>query len=358
LRVGLYGDIASVDDASRHSWQIYCLSKTDGKVLWDKVACAGVPKIRRHPKSSHANSTPATDGTHVVALFGSEGLYCWTVDGKLLWKKDLGRLDSGYWKVPKAQWAFGSSPIIYKGLVIVQCDVQNNPFLAAYDVTSGKQVWHKKRREVCTWSTPTIHEGPKRTELIVNGFWHIGGYDPQTGKELWKLDGGADIPVPTPFVAHDLIYITSSHSKPRPIYAIRVGATGDITLKQGEQSSDHIAWSLMRRGTYMQTPIVYGDYLYTCTDRGVLTCYEARTGKEVYRKRIDGGGGGFTASAVAADGKLYYTGEDGDIYVLEAGPDARHLATNSMGEICMATPAISNGHIFIRTQHHVFCIGN
>lgn len=357
LRVGLYGDIDPLKDDTRHSWRVYCVNVSDGKILWERTACEGVPKIKRHPKSTHANSTPATDGRHVVAFFGSEGLYCYDLDGELLWKKDLGRLDSGYWKAPEAQWGFGSSPIIYGNMVIVQCDVQGGSFLAAFDINDGKSIWRVPRREVCTWSTPTIHEGPEGVELLVNGYWHIGGYDPQTGKELWKLDGGSDIPVPTPFVAHGLIFITSSHRGPRPLYAISVGAHGDITLPEGRTSNEHIAWSRMGRGIYMQTPIVYGDYLYTCRDNGVLICYEAKTGKQIYRRRLGSGSTGFTASAVANDGKLYYTSEDGDIYVIKAGAEPDVLAVNSMGEVCMATPAISNGRLFIRTQHHIFCVG-
>lgn len=356
LRVGLYGDIESIEDDTKHSWRVYCLDKSTGKVLWERTSHEGVPKIKRHPKSTHANSTPATDGKHVVAFFGSEGLYCYDFDGKLLWKKDLGVLDAGFWRMPEAQWAFGSSPIIYEKTVFVQCDVQQNPFIAAFDVRDGKQVWRTPHRDVCTWSTPTIHEGPDRVELIANGYGHIGGYNPATGEELWKLSGGGDIPVPTPFVAHGLIFITSAHGGPPPLYAIRVGAQGDVTLKSGQTTNEYIAWSRMGRGTYTQTPIVYGDYLYTCRNNGALTCYVAATGEEVYRRRLGGGSTGFTASAVAADGKLYYTSEEGEISVIKAGPEAELLAVNPMGEVCMATPAISDGQIFIRTQSHLCCI--
>lgn len=352
LRVGLYGDIEPLIDNTNHRWRVYCLDKKTGRMIWERTARQGVPSIKRHPKSTHANSTPATDGKHVVAFFGSEGLYCYDFDGELLWKKDLGVLDAGYWKLPAAQWAFGSSPIIFKNMVIVQCDVQGDSFLAALDLKDGREIWRTPRRDVCTWSSPTVHEGPDRVELIANGYRHIGGYDPFTGRALWKMGGGSDIPVPTPFVAHDLIFITSSHRGPHPLYAIRLGASGDITLKEGETSSRHVAWGRLGRGTYMQTPIVYGDYLYTCRDNGVLTCYDARTGGQQYRTRLGGGGTGFTASAVAADGKLFYTSEDGDIYVLQAGAEPELLGINSMGEVCMATPAISDGRIYIRTQRH------
>ena len=357
LRVGLYGEIAPVNDNSEHTWHVYCLDKKTGKVLWERQAHSGVPKIKRHTKATHANSTPATDGRHIIAFFGSEGLYCYTVDGELLWNRDLGVLDAGYWKLPEAQWEFGSSPIIYKDKVIVQCDVQNEPFLAALDLTDGHTIWRTPRDDVCTWSSPTVHESPGRVQVIANGYHNIGGYDIETGEQLWRLRGGADIPVPTPFVMHDLIFITSNHRGPLPLYAIKPGATGDITLKDGKSFNEYVAWSWMRVGTYMQTPIVYGEHLYTCNDGGILSCYEAKTGRKIYRRRLGDGGTGFTASAVAADGKIYYASEDGDVLVLGAGTDGMLLATNPMGEPLMATPAISEGRLYIRGLRTLFCVG-
>lgn len=356
LRVGLYGDIQPVEDDSSHTWRVYCLNKKTGKVMWDVTSHVGVPAIKRHPKATHANCTPATDGKHVIALFGSEGLYCYDMAGKLLWKKDLGQLDAGYWVVPTAQWEFGSSPVIHNGKVIVQCDVQKNPFLAAFDIKTGNEIWRTPREDVCTWSTPTVHESVNRTEVIINGFRHIGGYDVNTGKELWKMGGGADIPVPTPFVADDLIFITSSHQGPVPLYAIKVGASGDISLKDDKLSSEYVAWYRPRRGTYMQTPIVVENLLFTCSNSGIVTCYDAATGDQFFRKRIDRGIG-FTASPVAGDGKIYFSSETGEVHVLEATTQRVIAAVNPMGEPLMATPAISEGNIFIRGQHHLFCVG-
>lgn len=358
LRVGLYGDIAPVLDKSEHEWKVFCLNKKTGKVLWERTAHKGVPAFYRHTKATQANSTPATDGKHLVAFFGSEGLYAFDLDGNLLWKKDLGPLDAGYYMVSDAQWGFGSSPIIWRDLVLVQCDVQKNSFVAAFKVATGEEVWRTTREDVPTWGTPTVHEGPKHPELIVNGYKHIGGYDPLTGKELWKFAGGADIPVPTPFVAHDLIYITSSHSEPRPIYALRLGLEGTITAPESGESNEFVAWWKRDYGTYMQTPIAVGDLLFTCNDNGVFTVHDARTGEKVLRKRVGSGKTGFTASAVSADGKLYYTSEDGDVHVLRADRAAEELAVNPMGEVCMATPAISEGSIFVRAQKHVFAISD
>ena len=358
LRVGLYGDITPVDDRTVHSWHLYSLDKRTGKPLWDRTLTEDVPKIKRHTKATHANSTPASDGTHVVAFLGSEGLYCFDLCGNLQWEKDMGLLDSGFYFVPAAQWGFGSSPIIYRGHVIVQCDVLKNSFLAAFDVRDGRELWRTPRQDVPTWSTPTIVEGPSRVELVVNGFKHSGGYDPLTGRELWRLSGGGDIPIPTPIVADDLIYLSSAHGFQSPLCAVRAGASGDISPTAGATSSESIAWYKSRDGIYMQTPIVYGDCLYACRDNGVLSCYDARTGELHFRERLGGGRPGFTASAVAADGKLYFTSEDGDIYVVQAGPQFQLLATNSMGEVCMATPAISDGMLFVRTKDHLYAISD
>ncbi|HEX2475073.1 MAG TPA: PQQ-binding-like beta-propeller repeat protein [Lacipirellulaceae bacterium] len=357
LRVGLYGDIASVPTEQSHTWRLNCLCKHTGRILWSRSLHEGVPQIKRHTKASHANSTPASDGFHVVVSLGSEGLYCYDRCGNRLWKKDLGLLDSGYYVVPAAQWGFGSSPIIYRNVVIIQCDVQKDSFIAAFDVRNGRELWRTAREDVPTWSTPTIFEGKTRTELVVNGYKHAGGYDPATGKELWKLSGGGDIPVPTPVTAHGLVFLSSAHGRKRPLCAIREGAIGDITPKDGNQPGEYFAWYQPRSGIYMQTPLVYGDYLYACGDNGLLTCYEARTGKRVYRERLGNGSTGFTASAVAGDGKIYFTSEDGHIYVVKAGATFELLATNAMDEVCMATPAISDGQLIVRTENHVYAIG-
>jgi PQQ-like domain len=357
FRHGLYGDVDSVKDVSKHTWRIYCLDKYSGKILWDKTAYEGVPKIKRHMKSSHANSTPATDGKHVVVFFGSEGLYCYDFSGKLLWRQDLGVLDAGWFYDPDYQWGTGSSPIIYKNLAIVQCDVQKNSFIAAYDINDGKRVWFTPREEIPSWGTPTIYEGKTRVELITNATKFVRGYDPLTGKELWKLSGNPEVTATTPITGHDLIFISNSYRPNQPIYAIRPGATGEITLKDGKESNEFVAWSKQRGGTYMPTPIIYGDYLYTCANHGVLTCYVAKTGEKIYQQRIGDKGGAYSASPIAADEKLYLASEDGEIHVVKAGPKYEHLATNPMGEVCMATPAVSEGMIFVRTQHHLFGIG-
>ncbi|MFN2516993.1 MAG: PQQ-binding-like beta-propeller repeat protein [Pyrinomonadaceae bacterium] len=356
-RFGLYGDVAPVKDDPKHTWKIYALDSRTGKILWERTAAEGLPKVKRHPKSTHADSTPATDGKYLVALFGSEGLYCFDLKGKLRWKQDLGVLDSGWFYDPDYQWEHGSSPIIYKNVVIVQADVQKNSFIAAYDLKTGKQIWKTMRDEISSWGTPTAYEGKTRAELITNGSKAIRGYDPLTGKELWKLTPNSEITTPTPFVAHNLIFVTSGYAPIQPIYAIRPGASGDISLKDGKESNEFIAWSKQRGGPYMPTPVVYGDYLYTCSNQGVFTAYNAKTGERIYQERLGGKGGAFTASPVASDNKIYLSSEDGDVFVVKAGPKYELLATNPVGEVMMATPAINRGLLIVRGVHHLFAFG-
>ena len=353
LKVGLYGDIGSVPEKPVHKWQLTCVEKASGELLWERTAHQGVPAIRRHPKASHANSTPATDGEHVVAFFGSEGLFCYSVEGRLIWKSDLGLLNSGYYRRKQAQWGFGSSPVIAGDKVIVQCDVQEGSFIAALDIRTGAVIWKTPRNDVPTWSTPTVHTNGARAQVIANGYRHIGAYELATGRELWRLRGGGDIPVPTPIVAQGLIFITSAHGRTSPIYAIALDADGDISP---ESTGRSIAWSRRRGGAYMQTPLVYGDFYYTCQDNGVLSCYRAKTGELVYSQRLTDRPCGFTASPVAADNKLYFTSEEGDVYVVEAGMKPNILAVNSLGETCMATPAISAGVLYFRTRHHLVAV--
>lgn len=356
LRIGLYGDIKPVDEPVPHKWVFFCLEKSTGKILWERVAHEGVPRIKRHPKSSHANSTPATDGRHVVCLFGSEGLFCFDFEGKLQWKKDLGPLDSGYFAVRSAQWGFGSSPILHEGRVVVQCDVQKGSFLAAFDVKDGRELWRTAREDVPTWGTPTVDTTGGREQVIVNGFRHIGGYDLATGKELWRMRGGGDIPVPTPVVAHGLVFITNSHGRKAPIYAVALDAKGDISLGEKESSNAGVRWSKGGGGNYMQTPVVYGDHLYCSSDAGVVTCYDARTGELLYRERLAAEGAGFTASPVASDGRLYFTAEPGRVFVVRAGPKFELLSRNELGEACLATPAISGGVFIFRTRGHLVAV--
>jgi len=347
-----------VIESSRYSWRIYCLDRRTGRVCWERVAHEGVPRVKRHVKASQSNSTPATDGEHVVAVFASEGLFCYDTQGRMLWKQDLGILDPGLHDDPGVQWGYASSPVIWKSLVIVQCDGHAQSFVAAFDIKSGRRVWTVTRGEMPSWSSPVIYHGVARDELITNAPKFIRAYDPLTGKELWRFaNSDLVVQVPAPFIVGDLIYLTGGWPGGRPIKVLKPGATGDISIKNEQQAGPYLAWYAERGGPYVPTPIVYDDYLYICGDRGVLTCVNAKTGTQIYQQRINEQSIGFSASPVAGDGKLFLASEDGDIYVIKAGPVYELLGVNPMGEAMIATPAISGGLLIVRGQHHVFGIG-
>jgi outer membrane protein assembly factor BamB len=357
LKVGLYGDIASVEDNTPHEWRIYCLDKNTGAIKWQQTAYKGVPKVKRHMKATHANSTLATDGEYLIAFFGSEGLYAYDLTGKQLWRKDLGVLDAGFYMVPEAQWETGSSPIIHDGIVVVQADVQKGSFLAAFDAKTGKELWRNSRTDVPTWGTPTVHTVGGVTQLIVNGMRQAGAYDLKTGKEIWKLSGGGDIPVPTPVASDGFVYITNAHGSASPVYAIRETASGDISLSGGASSNDGVAWSYPRDGGYMCTPLVYRGLVYIVRYNGILNVYDAKTGEKKFMERLSGGTAAFTASPVASDGKIYLANEDGQMFVIKASPTYELLAMNEMGSSVLATPAISQGRLYVRTQQQILAIG-
>lgn len=358
LRVGLYGDVAPVQDDTEHEWRVYALDKKSGAIKWQKSVLKAVPKIKRHTKATHANSTLATDGERLVAFFGSEGLYAFDLKGNQLWKKDLGVLDAGWYVAKQNQWETGSSPVLHDGVVIVQADVQENSFLAAFDAKTGAEKWRTARTDVPTWGTPTIHTVGGRTQVLVNGYRHAGAYDFETGKEIWKLGRNGDIPVPTPVVSGGLVYITNAHGPMSPVYAIKDTATGDITPAEGATTSPHVAWSVPKGGGYMCTPLVYRDHAYIVTYQGILSVFDAKTGERKYQQRLlENTASAFTSSPVANDGKVYIASEDGQMIVLKAGPVFEKIATNEMGASVLATPAISEGRLLVRTQGMVMAIG-
>ena len=357
LRVGYYGDISPVQDDTSHEWRVYALDKKSGAIKWQRTAYTGVPKIKRHMKSTHASSTLATDGERLVAFFGSEGLYTYDLKGKLLWKKDLGVLDAGYYMVPAAQWETGSSPVLHDGKIIIQADVQKGSFLAQFDAKDGREIWRVERGDVPTWSTPTIHRVNGRTQILVNGMRHVGAYDFETGKEIWKLSGGGDIPVPTPVVHEGLIYITNAHGAQSPVYAIKETATGDVSLKADTTSNDAVAWSAPRSGGYMCTPLVYRGLVYIVRYNGVLNVFDAKTGEKKVESRLGGATSAFTASPVANDGRVFIASEDGQVFVLAAGPKYELVAMNEMSTPVLATPALSEGRLILRTQDQIVAIG-
>ena len=356
FKPGMYGDVTPVKDSSVHEWKVYCIDKTTGRIIWEKTPVTGVPKVKRHPKSTHANTTLAVDGEHVVAFFGSEGLYCFDFKGKLLWQKNFGILRSAFFIMKNAEWEFASSPIIHKGAVIIQCDVLENSFLAAYDVRTGKELWKSERDEYPGWCTPNIYTNGGKTCVAVNGFKHRGGYDFSTGKEIWKMSGGGDIQIPTPIIGNNLVYFNSAHGKSSPIIAVRTSATGDITLKGNETANSGVQWSLPRGGSYMQTMLLYRNRLYNLNWNGSINCLDPETGKEIYNAKL-GSARSFIASPVASDGRIYTADEEGTVYIIRDGDTFELLAEIPMKDICMTAPAITDGMIFFRTQNNLYAVG-
>jgi outer membrane protein assembly factor BamB len=357
FKPGLYGDGDASEDRSNHRWMIVALDKRSGKVRWERVAHEGRPLNKRHIKSTYASATPATDGRIVVAWFGSQGVYAYDVNGNFRWKVDLGRVDMGAYDIPTYEWGPASSPIIWNGLVILQCDTQSDSFLLALNAETGETVWKTERNELPSWGTPTVATLSSGVELVTNASNYIRGYDPRTGTELWRVGPSSKITAPTPIAADGMWVVTSGRAPERPIFVVRGGASGDLTLPGGQTSGGGVVWSRMGRGSYMPTPLVYKGILYVLANNGVLDAYNLRTGEELYRYRLPLIGSGYSASPVAADDKIYLSNEDGEMLVLGAGLTHDHIATNSVGELLMATPALSDGVMYVRAASSLFAIG-
>jgi outer membrane protein assembly factor BamB len=357
LKIGLYGDGESYKEKESHRWRLLCLDKVAGKILWDKLGHEAVPRLERHTKATHCNSTPATDGKRIVAMFGSEGLFCFDMNGEKLWSKDLGKLHAAPQDMPSLQWGFASSPVLYDDKVIVQVDTITEQFLAVLEAANGKELWRRPRRDNSSWCTPIVAKTAGRTQIVANGWKEIGGYDFKTGEPLWWLSEGGDVPVASPIVAGDRAILTSAHGKYRPMRAVRLDATGDIKPADISMTNSAIVWCHPRKGNYLQTPIAVGDLLWGCGSDGIVTCFDLQTGKINYEERIGGGGQAFTSSPVSDGGKLYFTGEQGGVFVLTATDKFNVVATNKLGGICLATPAISDGTLFYRTTEKLIAIG-
>ena len=336
----------SVGADRKHTFKVVCIDRVSGKVLWQSVAWEGTPYDNRHRKSSYAASTPATDGKLVYAFFGTEGLYAYDFSGKLAWKAMLGNLGT-------VGMGTGTSPILYENLVIVQCDEENGAasFIVAVDKKTGKEVWKTPRKVQVSWSTPLLVHTAKRAELITSGTESIIAYDPATGKELWTHKGVESNAIPSPVANSDVAFLVAGFPA-KIAMALKLGGSGDLTGSASE------VWKYSKGTAYVPSPILYQDYLYIMTDRGILTCLDARTGEVKYEGGRIPIPATFTASPVAFDGKILLTSEDGDTFIIKAGPKHEVLGTNSVGEPVYASPAIADGRIFIRGEHNLYCIGS
>lgn len=337
---------------AEHRWMVYAVNFQTGKVMWEREVHKGIPKFSRHLKNSFASETPVTDGERVYAYFGNVGLYVFNLKGTLLWKQQFDA------KKTRFGWGTAASPVVYKDKLFIVVDNDEQSYLAAFDKKTGKQLWKVDREVGTNWATPYIWENGQRIELVVPGTKAVRSYD-LDGKTLWEFKGMSSIAIPVPFSKFGLLYIASGYvgDQHRPVYAIKPGASGDISLKEGETSNQFIAWYQRQAGPYNPSPIIYGDLYYTLLDRGFFTAHDAKTGKLVYDKqRIDPASGAFTSSPWAYNGKIFCLSEDGDTFVIQAGSEYKLVGKNSLDEMCMATPAIAKGSLIIRTATKLYRI--
>lgn len=343
-------------DKDEHEWRVYALNRKTGEIVWQHVARKSVPRSKRHPQSSQASATPVTNGKILVAYFGSEGLYAYDLNGKPLWHTDLGVIDTGLYFDPDQVYGAASSPVIYKDLVIIQADRDRDAFIAAYSLKNGKEVWRVSRAgEFASWSTPILVTGGTRDELITVAHKFTRSYDPATGKELWRFGKNGEQHVPTPVLVGGMLYFASQGGDISPIYAIRPGASGDISIAEGQPRNAHIAWYQPRGGVHIVSPLVYQGLMYVCSDNGVVSVFDAATGERLHRARLGSGGIHF-ASPTGINGHVLFISQDGEAFVLKAGSKLELVSQSKLGEGTMSTPAVSGGTLFIRGYKHLFAI--
>lgn len=351
---GLYfgGEQKEVPKAEQR-WMVLCFDLTSGRELWRQEAHRGIAPNQLHVKNSYASETPVTDGERVYTYFGNIGLFCYDISGRKLWSTN--------WPAVKTRFGWGSaaSPVLYDGRLFIVNDNDEKSFAMALDAKTGHQLWRVERDEKSNWATLYIWKNEKRTELITPGTNKVRSYD-LDGRLLWEFGGMSTIVIPTPFSRFGLLYVCSGYvgDKTRPVFAVRPGAFGDISLKSGETSNEFIAWSQPVAAPYNPSPLIVGDYFYVLFDFGFLSCHDARTGRLVYEKqRIrPEGNTAFTASPWATNGKIFAISEDGDTFVFQAGSEYKLLHKNSLDEMCMATPAIAGDRLLVRTLTKLYCL--
>ena len=354
VKKGLYfgGDRPNVSQ-DRHNWMAYGIDFGTGEVAWETTLHQGIPPTPRHLKNSYASETPVTDGERVYAHFGYLATWCLDLHGNVLWKRD--------WKPFKIRndWGTSASPVLHEGRLYLINDNEERSTLSCLDKLTGKTIWEVERDEGSNWSTPYVWENDQRTEIVTTGTDKVRSYD-LDGKLLWELGGMSSIVIPVPFSGHGMLYIASGYvgDQKRPVFALRPGARGDISLKAGESGNEHIAWFQPQAASYNPSPLLYKDLYYTLYDRGFLTCHDALSGREVYGKqRFEAGANAFTASPWAYNNRIFCLSEDGDCFVIEHGTEYRLIRKNSLGELCMSTPAIAQGSLILRTGEHLYRIG-
>jgi outer membrane protein assembly factor BamB len=350
-----------------YRWYVYCLDRASGNVLWKQLAREGKPRIPIQQSNTYATETPATDGARVYAYFGMHGLFCYDTAGKLLWKKDLGTYPTMMGQGP------ASSPVLDGARLFLQIDNEEKSFLVALDKKTGEELWRAERGERTNHCSPVVWQNKQRTELVTSGSQKVRSYDPATGKVLWELGMGNGRCYATPVGDDERLYVGCEAGfggfgggpgggrggfggGGGGLFAVRAGASGDVTLKTGETANAGVAWSQSRGGPEKASPLVYQGYVYVLrTNGGMVTCYDAKTGKQVYRERIPSSGA-FWASPWAGGGKVFCLDDAGTTHVLQAGPEFKVLGKSSVGEMCWASPAVAGGALLLRGVDHLYCI--
>ncbi len=334
----------SVGSNYLYSLKVLAFDAKTGRKVWEDTPYDGTMYDDRHRKNTYASPTMATDGTLVYAFFESAGLYAYDFSGKLAWKKSLGG-------IAKAGLGPGTSPVIFEDLLILLCDQEmgKGSFIVALNKTTGAEVWRSERSSRRSWATPLIVRTPERAELVTSAAERVIAYDPRTGKELWRANGVQSHPIPSAVAADGLVFLTAGSQAKRAL-AIRVGGNGDLT------DSPHIVWRYDKGTAYVPSPLVHGNYLYLMTDRGLITCLDAKTGEVLYEGGRPPVPATFTASLVGYGDRLLMTSEDGDTFVVKAGPKHEILRTNPIGEPVFASLALAQGTIYIRGEKHLFAV--
>lgn len=333
-----------------HRWVVYDVDLRTGRIRWEREVYKGVPAKSKHLKNSYAAETPVTDGERVYAYFGNVGLFALDMSGKPVWSKPMDAFEM------LTGFGHAKSPVVDDRNVYIVNDNEEASFIAAFDKRTGNQVWRTDRKETSNWTTPLVWKNERRTEIVTAATGGVRSYGVD-GALLWQLTGMSNFDVPSPMAANGLLYVMSGYtSNPlRPAYAIKPGASGDISLKPNETSNEFIVWSDPTLGTFHPSPLVYRGCFYILHDRGFLTCNDPATGKEIYgRQRVTADVANFTASPWAYNGKVFALSEEGDTYVIEAGPAFKVVGKNSLNEMALATPAVAGGSLIVRTASRLY----
>jgi outer membrane protein assembly factor BamB len=320
---------------------VLAFRRSDGSKLWESFVPEGRSQSA-HFKNGHASSTPVTDGRRVYVYFGNRGLFAFDLNGKLVWQQDLGPTD--------AYHGTAGSPLLYKDRIILYQDQYRNAFIAAFDTQTGRELWRTVRNAGVGWGTPIAINSAERDEIIVNGERAVHAYEPATGRELWRCSGNTFEVIPTPVVGYGMVFCSSGRAG--PTLAIKPGGRGDVT-------GTHVAWTSPRGSPFVPSPILYGEYLYMVNDMAsIVTSLEATSGKLMFQGRLGvAQREGFSASPVAVDGKVFFTNDEGETFVIRAGPKFELIRVNKIGESTLASPALVDGRWYIRTERHLIAIG-